>query len=195
MRQVCWCPAGVLRMQLPPPPRCDTRVNRRSLLRVAGALLLGHVAQSGAGRAGPAPDTSAEWPPESLCRACRGRGTQPCALCNGSGIFAVDDGFVTPYKTTCPNCGGAGHLRCPKCIGLGLADTRGILRDGTLAPNRFRHSRYWRNLSATKKLAPAPPSLSFHSFLSFTSCRRENGNIFVIDDGKPADKPLSSFLS
>jgi uncharacterized membrane protein len=70
------------------------------------------------------------WADSELCSGCRGCGEQPCRLCNGKGILEVEDGVV-PFDTVCPNCEGKAVLRCLKCLGLGLADTRGILRNGT----------------------------------------------------------------
>lgn len=72
----------------------------------------------------------ANWPSEQLCTACNGRGQQRCSFCDGSGVFVVNDGYSAGYQTICPNCKGAGFIACPKCLTLGLADVRGVLRNG-----------------------------------------------------------------
>jgi len=70
------------------------------------------------------------WAEEDLCEACTGKGSVACDMCQGSGTLSIDDSVVA-YDTRCPSCAGQGAFPCPKCIGLGLADVRGILRDGS----------------------------------------------------------------
>ena len=71
-----------------------------------------------------------EWLDSDLCGDCRGSGNQYCAICDGTGTLSLDDGVIQ-RADQCPNCMGKGRVRCLSCIGLGLADVRGILRDGT----------------------------------------------------------------
>jgi hypothetical protein len=80
---------------------------------------------------GPTVPPERVWTDRELCAACGGYGEQACMLCGGTGTLVMEDD-ISAFGTTCPNCGGQAKLPCPKCLGLGLADTRGILRDGML---------------------------------------------------------------
>lgn len=110
-----------------PPPSVSSRP-RRSFLQFticAAATLVLPLSTS----ARPSAKSGKQWSEEDLCASCGGSGRQRCALCDGNGIFSVDDSVVQ-YSEKCPNCMGRGDVRCPACIGLGLREVRGILRNG-----------------------------------------------------------------
>ncbi|GAB0493614.1 hypothetical protein MMPV_004899 [Pyropia vietnamensis] len=68
--------------------------------------------------------------PPKACYTCGGAGYNPCPLCGGGGVLAIDDSVVIDREVKCPSCNGAGILPCAACVGLGLANVAGILRAG-----------------------------------------------------------------
>lgn len=128
-----------------PQPRASSRVSRgrarcqttrRDVLRYTLAAVCSALLPRPTHAAEPESEAT-KWRPEDLCGSCFGRGKQTCSLCSGSGVFTVDDSVVI-QDHVCPNCTGAGTVTCPTCIGLGLANTNGILRNGTCVNSHFQ---------------------------------------------------------
>lgn len=109
----------------------STKRPRRVFLRLASAVSISLLLQQRPSSASETLKGTKEWKREELCDDCGGRGKQSCSLCEGTGVYSVDDSVVQ-QDHVCPNCQGVGTIRCLACIGLGLADTKGILRNGTL---------------------------------------------------------------
>jgi len=59
------------------------------------------------------------------CTACEGRGSSPCADCEGIGWMVDSDGYETDDE--CENCEAAGHLQCDTCAGSGR-----VAKDGRI---------------------------------------------------------------
>lgn len=121
----------------PLPSRRPRRSFLQSTICAAAALMLPLPTF-----AHPSAKSGKQWSSADLCASCGGSGRQRCALCDGNGVFAVDDAVVQ-YSHECPNCMGKGDVRCPACIGLGLREVRGILRDGMSFRDPFLFSSFF----------------------------------------------------
>lgn len=118
-------------------PRSERRP-RRAFLRLALSAAACALLPRGAARAGQhLVGREREWGPHELCSCCGGSGRQTCDMCAGTAVLTLDDSVVHS-EHECPNCMGKGDVRCLACIGLGLADIKGILRNGTYADALWR---------------------------------------------------------
>lgn len=118
---------------------------RRAFIRLSVCVVASVLVPKAESQQHPNKLPTRDWQEEDLCYHCSGRGKQPCSLCEGTGLFSIDDSVVQ-QTLSCPNCAGQGSVRCPACIGLGLANTKGILRDGKYG----RVVRDWGFLSVLK---------------------------------------------
>eukprot|EP00741_Cyanophora_paradoxa_P016848 tig00020943_g16272.t1 len=99
---------------LPPMQMSPLAISRRVFIGAVGtglSLLASAVAGNG----------------DDTCPECRGSGTVPCTLCEGTGYWKSTTGEVFTV-VECPQCNVSGKNVCPRCFGTGKKNVKGLLR-------------------------------------------------------------------